>query len=657
MLPDGLQIGHYTISRKIGSGGMGEVYLAHDSHIARQVAIKVMRFDDTTAEGVEAGRQRFQQEARAISSLDHPHILPLFDYGEGSYDGDIMTYLVMPYHPAGSLATWLKQHQAGQEISLSAVDQSVRQAADALQYAHDRQVVHQDVKLSNFLVSESTVMPDFPHLLLADFGLAKIISGASTTSREHFAGTPLSMAPEQWGGNAFPATDQYALAVMAYRLLTGRYPFMGEPLNLMYMHLHNQPDPPSTFNSQITAKLDAVLLRALAKDPDERFPRVADFAKAFHEAIEEIGPDRIIAVPLPILIGEHAVVPHQAVMPDGPAMHPGAPAVMQPAPPIPPKPPVSPGNLEHPSPNPPQSQSPASSPGDADVGNSLHSSPTVASNPRTPPHPGPASPQAPVPGPAGPLPGHGGALVGGASLKNLLLGLLATLLVLGGILGIFLYRTGTPQTTLTPAQATAAHEARSGATLTPGSGTPGKGNHPGQTPTTGKGSNNPGGGGSSNGTPGSKGTPGTVGTPGGGNGNNPGPGPTTGPTNPPAPTPTPTPILHVDSVGMVVTPGLLNGCGKSFLVSYIATFNVSNNSAGGTVTFQYSTDSGATQHQASITFAAGETSKSFTMTRNIITTTVVSVLKVLVPDATGKVTTLSPNGVTSSSVTPLMLCL
>src|SRR5207245_1641911 len=167
---EGQQLGRYRLIQLIGSGGMGEVYLAQDPGINRQVAIKVVRVEaadyarrstDTIpgmrsvtgagTMGLQDAARLFQREAKAIAMLDHPGILPLYDYGEQSVNGAMLTYLVMPYREEGSLANWLQKVGVA-NLSLQGVEQIVQQAAAALHYAHDHQVVHQDVKPSNFLM-------------------------------------------------------------------------------------------------------------------------------------------------------------------------------------------------------------------------------------------------------------------------------------------------------------------------------------------------------------------------------------------------------------------------------------------------------------------------------------------------------------------------
>lgn len=216
--------------------------------------------------------------------LDHPHIMPLFDYGEATINGASLAYLVMPYRQEGSLATWLKQRSTTNLLLPQDVANFVSQAADALQNAHDHAIIHQDVKPANFLMRSAQGDPDHPELLLADFGVSKF-SSATANASQSIRGTPTSMAPEQWEGTPVPATDQYALAVMAYELLTGRTPFQGGLSQLMYQHFNTPPPPPSSFNARLSADIDTVLLHALAKKPAERFASIAAFARAFQQAV------------------------------------------------------------------------------------------------------------------------------------------------------------------------------------------------------------------------------------------------------------------------------------------------------------------------------------------------------------------------------------
>ena len=284
---EGQQIGRYRIVRFLGSGGMGEVYLAEDARIEQQVAIKVIRAEVSPYPNKEANQEAarlFQREAKAIAKLDHPHILPLYDYGEQPLGNLTVIYLVMPYRREGSLSDWLRHRNQAGLLSPQEVAHVISQAASALQHAHDQQVIHQDVKPANFLIRHRPEQPTRPDLLLADFGIAKLTSATASASQS-VRGTPTYMAPEQWDGQPVPATDQYALAVMIYELLTGRPPFQGGPGQVMRQHFFSQPQPPSALDGRLPPSIDTVLLRALSKQATDRFKSVAAFAQAFRQAI------------------------------------------------------------------------------------------------------------------------------------------------------------------------------------------------------------------------------------------------------------------------------------------------------------------------------------------------------------------------------------
>jgi hypothetical protein len=284
---EGLQLGRYQLLRLLGSGGMGEVYLATDTRINRQVAIKVIRDEVAAYPNAQATQEvarLFQREMKAITVLDHPHILPLYDFGEEIINRSTLTYMVMPFRQEGSLADWLQQRSNSDMLSPEDVSYFINQAAEALQHAHDHHLIHQDVKPSNFLIRSRAGHPNRPDLLLADFGIAKFTTATATASQS-IRGTPAYMAPEQWDGQPVPATDQYALAIMAYQLLTGRPPFIGGPGQVMRQHFTAQPQPPSTLNPRIPHALDAVILRALAKQAEDRFLSIAEFAADFQQVL------------------------------------------------------------------------------------------------------------------------------------------------------------------------------------------------------------------------------------------------------------------------------------------------------------------------------------------------------------------------------------
>jgi eukaryotic-like serine/threonine-protein kinase len=283
-------IGRYQLGRPIGRGGMGEVYLAEDTRIQRQVAIKVIQsdLDAMKDEHTQTHVLRlFEHEMKAIAKLDHPHILSLYDYGEEVIDGYKLAYMVMPYREEGSLAHWLR-YTHPEPLAVVEVNALLQQAAEAIQFAHDQGIVHQDIKPSNFLIRQLPRRSAFPDLLLADFGIAKFLL-TSTSLSQSIKGTPIYMAPEQWQGKAVPASDQYSLAIMVYDLLAGQLPFKGHLGELMYKHFSEGPQPPSLLNAKVPRELDSILLCALAKKPEERFESIGAFATAFERLTIPLG--------------------------------------------------------------------------------------------------------------------------------------------------------------------------------------------------------------------------------------------------------------------------------------------------------------------------------------------------------------------------------
>src|SRR3989440_2084898 len=284
---EGHQINQYRFIRLLRSGGMGEVYLAYDEHLAQHVAVKVIWPDTSSYPDTQAAREAarlFLREMQAIAGLDHMNILPVYGSGEKSVNGAKLMFMVMPYRRQGSLADWIQKRDTARPLSLKDTERIVKQAANALQHAHNHRIIHQDIKPSNFLIQGEAEHPGQLNLQLADFGVAKLMT--TTSESQNIRGTPTYMAPEQWDGHPVPATDQYALAVMTYELLTGSPPFIAHNNHQMWhLHCHIPPRPPSAINPAIPQELDAVLLRALSKNPDERYRSIAAFARDFQQAI------------------------------------------------------------------------------------------------------------------------------------------------------------------------------------------------------------------------------------------------------------------------------------------------------------------------------------------------------------------------------------
>lgn len=281
---DGQQIGRYHFERYLGSGGMGDVYLATDPRIQQQVAVKVLQEEASAyPSNSNAAAEKFRHEASAIARLRHPHIVPLYDYNETSIEGKNIFYLVMPFYKEGALNNWLEQHGADL-LPLVLVTDFIQQAADALNYAHDHAIIHGDVKPSNFLV-DTAANAQRPDLLLTDFGISRFIS-TSPGGTQSF-GTLTYMAPEQCENRPLSnACDQYSLAIMAYELLTGRPPFQGPPGDLIRQHLQELPVRPTTVNTHLPKPVDNVIMRALDKRPENRFPSIADFAGALQQSLQ-----------------------------------------------------------------------------------------------------------------------------------------------------------------------------------------------------------------------------------------------------------------------------------------------------------------------------------------------------------------------------------
>src|ERR1700694_3773810 len=266
---EGFTLGRYELRRRIAQGGMAEVYLAYDRRVRRQVAIKVLYGRDGSFV------RRFEREALAVGALSHNHILPLYDFGEQSP----WYYLVMPYIDGGTLREYLlKRKQLTLEVAASFLDQ----IASSLQYAHDSKVVHRDVKPSNILLRRDG------YAYLVDFGLAKAMMGAeSLTSEGAMVGTPEYMAPEQSNGESDYRSDIYSLGVILYQMLTGRVPFMAEsPVAISLKHIQTQPTPPRELNEEIPLTVEEVIMKAMAKDPNERYQEAQALSAAYWKALQ-----------------------------------------------------------------------------------------------------------------------------------------------------------------------------------------------------------------------------------------------------------------------------------------------------------------------------------------------------------------------------------
>ncbi len=274
MTPDSL--GDYTITRLLGRGGQAEVYEGFDPDLDRAVAIKVIL---PAVAGEPGFEERFRREARLVASLRHPHIVQVFDFDVA----DGQPFMVMEYLKGDTLKTRLAGLRSrGQTMPLAEVARILDALSGALDYAHGRGAIHRDIKPANILFTEQ----DEP--VLADFGIARLLSETGQmTAQGQIVGTPAYMAPEQARGDPVDARcDQYSLGVVLYEMATGRTPFRGDsPTALLMQHVNNAPPPPRSLNADLPDAVQGVLLKALAKQPDQRFPAAGDLAAAFRQAL------------------------------------------------------------------------------------------------------------------------------------------------------------------------------------------------------------------------------------------------------------------------------------------------------------------------------------------------------------------------------------
>jgi serine/threonine protein kinase len=280
-------LGHYQLLEQIGRGGMSTVYKAYQPSLDRYVAVKVLPTYLAHEPGFAA---RFQREARAVAKLDHPYILPVYDFGR---EGDL-AYIAMKYVKEGTLKEML-----GGPLDLKTVLEIISQVGEALDYAHQEGVVHRDVKPSNVLMDRGR------WALLSDFGLAKIVEADTRLTKTGAGlGTPAYTSPEQGQGIGVDArSDVYSLGVMLYEMLTGRVPYDAEsPIAIVIKHITAPLPRPTEFNPDIPEPVEWVVLKALVKDPADRFQSVGQMVEALRKAVTEAAaPAEVLPPPVTVL--------------------------------------------------------------------------------------------------------------------------------------------------------------------------------------------------------------------------------------------------------------------------------------------------------------------------------------------------------------------
>ena len=270
----GQSLGRYHILEKLGEGGMATVYKAYDTRLERDIAIKVIRRGAFPPEQLERILMRFEQEARLIAKLSHPNIVKLLDYGV--YEGS--PYHVLEYIPAGTLKKLLEQ-RAGKQMPWREAARLLLPIAQALEYGHEHKIIHRDIKPSNILLTEKG------QPILSDFGIAKPLDIEAThtlTGAGVGIGTAAYMSPEQGLGKKIDGrTDVYSLGIVYYELITGRTPFTADtPQAVIDKQIHDPLPRPAQYVTGLPEKVEHLLLKALAKAPENRYPGMGAFVKA-----------------------------------------------------------------------------------------------------------------------------------------------------------------------------------------------------------------------------------------------------------------------------------------------------------------------------------------------------------------------------------------
>jgi len=293
----GQTLGPYRITERLVAGGMAKVYRALQPSTGRDVAIKVL----PAVQGSEAVA-RFQREAQLLGSLQHPYILPLIDAGS---EGD-WYYLVMPLMRSGDLADRLLWQNGA--MPFGDVRRIALQLADALDYAHSRGIVHRDLKPANVLMDERG------NALLSDFGIALPRGGERLTQVGYALGTPEYLAPEQASGDTDARSDLYSLGVIVYQMATGKLPFdVRGPTAWVKAHQEDTVPTPRSKNADVPEALERVILKALQKDPAQRWPSAAELGAALREALPE--PREVDHSTIPTLMTQARTIPMPASQP------------------------------------------------------------------------------------------------------------------------------------------------------------------------------------------------------------------------------------------------------------------------------------------------------------------------------------------------------
>ncbi len=316
----------YLIEELLGQGGMSAVYKATDPNLKRVVAIKMIH---THLSNDPDFVKRFEEEATAVAQLRHPNIIQVYDFNR---DDDVY-YMVLEFVPGETLQDHLKRlNQGGRRLSVTSAMEYIASACDAVDYAHQRGMIHRDIKPANLMLNT------LGQVILMDFGIAKIVGGQRHTATGAVVGTAMYMSPEQIKGEQPDRrTDIYSLGVTLFELVSGQPPFDADSaMTLMMMHINDPVPDPRKLNPDVPDDLVAVINKALAKDPNERYQTAAQMAAALRNALGRVktGASPAVVPPGATMV-EEAVVPPGATMVEESVLPPGATMVEEAAMPSP----------------------------------------------------------------------------------------------------------------------------------------------------------------------------------------------------------------------------------------------------------------------------------------------------------------------------------
>ncbi len=283
--------GRYELGGVLGRGGMAEVHMGRDVRLGRTVAVKTLRADLASDPTFQA---RFRREAQSAASLNHPAVVAVYDTGEDLLNGTPLPYIVMEYVDGTTLRELL---QSGRRLLPERALEIVAGVLQALEYSHRNGIVHRDIKPGNVMLTRSG------HVKVMDFGIARAVAdvGATMTATAAVIGTAQYLSPEQAKGEHVDArSDIYSTGCLLYELLTGRPPFMGDsPVSVAYQHVREEPLPPSQFDPEVSPELDAIVLKALAKNPENRYQSADEMRADIDRALD----GRPVAAP-PVFAGD-----------------------------------------------------------------------------------------------------------------------------------------------------------------------------------------------------------------------------------------------------------------------------------------------------------------------------------------------------------------